>query len=861
MDNPKQASSNVRGSLSPGERLGPYTIVGLLGAGGMGEVYRARDSRLRRDVALKILRQSTDAEHVARFSREARAAGSLNHPNIVAVFDVDTEGGVPYVVTELLEGETLRDRLDRGLLPYRKAVEFGIQIAQALDAAHGKGIWHRDVKPANAFITDDGRVKLLDFGIAKLSEREAREAHADSQDSTVESSHAGEIRGTAGYMSPEQVLGAPVDHRTDIFALGAVLYEMFTGTRAFHRPSTVQTMTAVLQEDPPDPITVNPKLPPTAAAVVRRCLEKNKEERFQSARDLAFDLQQLRELTGTAKPLGAPPSALRRRVLPAILAAAVLLEAAGLAVLLTRTRPAPSFEQLTFRRGRIGGARFASEASVVYSETRDGHELEVSRLDLGDNATSRSLEYPAGSDVLAARAGQFALSLRRRFVLGERFVGTLGLVPAGGGSPREAGENIEDADWDPQGVRLAVAHSIGDVGGHSQIEYPMGTTLYKTTGSIRFLRVSRDGERIAFVEDPQGRGVAGRVSVVDLKGQVTPLTEAWASVRGLAWSASGNEIWFTAGGLRSNRALRAVNLRGKQRVVLEAPGSLTLWDIATDGRVLLTRDEERRAVVGVPPGQTAERDLSWFDDSGVADLSADGRLLLFGDRFGVYVRDTNGSPPVYLGFKDGFADDLSPDGKSVLVTTNSGHQLVVVPRGAGDPHPIAAHGIVSYAGARWFPDGRRVLFNGREAEHDLRSYVQDVAAGPPRPLTPEGTRAVSISSDGEWAAAIGEGQAISIWPVAGGPPRQVPGSQPGDRPAAWTADGRSLWVFRRGEVPAAVYQLEIATGRRHLWKTLVPPDTAGVYSIIEFQITPTGHSYFYSYTRLLSQLYLVRGLK
>jgi eukaryotic-like serine/threonine-protein kinase len=549
-------------------------------------------------------------------------------------------------------------------------------------------------------------------------------------------------------------------------------------------------------------------------------------------------------------------------VLAVIVALAVMAGAVALAMFLLRAGSAPTFEQLTFRRGRIGGARFASEGrAVIYSEAREGNALEVWRVDLADSPASRFLDYPAGSDVLAARVGELALSVRRRFVLGERFVGTLAVAPIGGGTPREVAENIEDADWDPSGAQLAIARSSGDVGGQSQIEYPVGHALYKTAGSIRFLRVSRDGRRIAFLEDPVGRGVSGRVSVVDLDGRLTPLTEEWAGVRGLAWSASGDEIWFTAGGSRTNRALRAVNLEQKQRLVLEAPGSLTLWDIAPDGRVLLTRDEERRAVVGVPPGETVERDLSWFDNSGLADLSEDGRWLLFGDRFGVYLRATDGSPPIYLGLKDGFADDLSPDGKTVLATTLSGRQLVLLPSGAGDPQPLPAHGIVTYSGARWFPDGRRILFSGRESGRDLRSYIQDVKEGPPRALTPENTRALSISPDGAWTAAIGPGQAISLWPVAGGPSRPVHGSQAGDRPVAWSADGRSLWLFRRGEVPAHVFQLDIATGRRHLWKTLVPPDAAGVYSIIEFQVTPTGHAYFYSYTRLLSQLYLVRGLK
>jgi eukaryotic-like serine/threonine-protein kinase len=858
VDDVPRASSKAFTALSPGDRLGPYEIVGLLGSGGMGEVYRAQDPRLGRAVALKVLRGSaTDTEHVARFAREARAAGSLNHPNIVAVFDVAREGGVPYVVTELLEGETLRARLNRGPIPYRKAVEYGIQMAQALDAAHGKGIWHRDVKPANIFVTDEGRVKLLDFGIAKLTEREAR---ADARDTTAESTQAGEIRGTAGYMSPEQVLGDAVDHRSDIFSLGAVLYEMFTGARAFQRPSNVETMNAVLQEDPEDLLTLNPKLPSPAAAIVQRCLEKNKEERFQSSRDLAFDLQQLRDVTAATAPLAAAPASLRRRVLPAILALAVLAEGIAL-VMQPWQRQGPTFEQLTFRRGRIGGARFGSDGqAVVYSEAPQGNALEVWRRYLGDS-TASPLEYPVGTDVLAAHAGELAVSLRRRFILGERFVGTLALVPMGGGSPREVAENVEDADWDPAGSELAIVRSAGDMGGPSQIEYPVGTTIYKTDASIRFVRVSRDGRRFAFLEDPTGRGVGGRVAVVDRSGNRTFLTPEFNSVRGLAWSAAGSELWFTAGELRMNRTLRAVSLDGKARSVFEAPGSLTLWDIAPDGRVLLTRDEERRAIVGLPPGAATERDLSWFDYSGVADISADGRMLLFGDRFGVYLRNTDGSQPVRLGLKDGFADALSPDGKTVLGTIDSGRQLVLVPSGAGDPQPLPAFGIVRYSGARWFPDGRRILFAGREANRRLRSYVQDITGGQPRPITPEGTWGGTISPDGHWTAAIDADRKISLWPVAGGASRPLQGALVDDRPVAWSADGQSLWIFRRGEIPAHVFQVNINTGRRQLWRTLVPPDTAGVYSVIEFNITPTGNAYCYSYTRLLSQLYLTRGLK
>jgi hypothetical protein len=842
-------------SLSPGTRLGPYEILDLIGAGGMGEVYRARDPRLNRDVALKILRHSsTDPDQIARFSREAQAAGSLNHPNIVAVFDVGTEAGVPYVVSELLVGETLRARLNSGPLPYRKAVDYAVQIAQALDAAHARGIWHRDVKPANVFVTEQGVVKLLDFGIAKLNE-----PSANPDEPTVENSQASQIRGTAGYMSPEQVRGQAVDHRADIFALGAVMYEMFTGQRAFRRETGLETMHAVLHDDPSDPLTLNPNLPPATAAVIRRCLEKNREERIQSARDLAFDLQQLRELTSGSRTFarGALPDAWRW-LQPALVAAA-LIAAGAVGVLLLWPQPAPAFEQVTFLRGRVGGARFVSDGrAVIYSQAQRGNALEVWRFNLGESPASLPLDFPAGSDLLAVRAGEVALALDREFVVGERFVGTLALAPIGGGPPRGRTEVVDDADWDAVTGRLAIARANRDHTG--QIEYPPGTVLHKAGGSMRFLRLSPDGQRIAFLADETGRGIGGTVTVIDLAGTVTRLTSHWNAVRGLAWSPSGREIWFAAGRTRSRRALHAVTLGGNERLVYEAPGSLTVWDIDPDGRVLLSRDEERRTVLGRGPGETVDRDLSIFDNTGVADISDDGRWIVGSDRQGVFLRGIDGSLPMNL-LEDGFADDLSKDGQAILATSDGGRTLVVIPRDAGEPKPLPKYGIVGYRGARWFPDGRRVFFTGEEQGAPARSYLQDVSGGAPTPITPAGVLALAASPTGSHVAAISDGKPITIWPVAGGPPVDVKGSEDRDRPVAWSDDGKSLWVFRRSEVPGHVYRLEIASGRRELVRTLMPPDASGVYSIIEFQTTPSGHAYAYSFTRVLSQLYVATGLK
>jgi eukaryotic-like serine/threonine-protein kinase len=840
----------------------------------MGEVYRAHDPRLRRDVALKVVRSSLplDADHVERLIREARAAGRLNHPNILAVFDVGTDAGTPYIVSELLQGESLRDRLDRGPTTYRKALEYAIPMAQALGAAHEKGIWHRDVKPGNVFITTDGRIKLLDFGLAQHT---AASAHADPDDTTVSEPQKSARQGTAGYMAPEQVLGQPLDQRADVFALGAVLYEMLTGTRAFPSSSNADARNAVLKSDPVDVREINPTLPDEAAAVVRRCLEKNREERFQSARDLAFHLQQLHRvaegsLVSPAKRRAIDRrAAIRRRTLLALVAVAVC--AAGLYVVRWGwgARPSTTFDQLTFGRGRIGGARFASnDQAVVYSEARPvsiasglSNRLQVWRIDLADSPQSHRLGYE-GADVLAARA-DLALSLHRRFVGGRRFAGTLARAPIGApGRPREVAEDVEDADWDVAGENLVIARRLG-APGDTALEYPPGKRLFTTSGAIRFPRMARDGRAIAFLHDPAGIGAGGRVAVVDLAGHVTELTSNWTKARGLSWSPSGDEIWFTAANGQDNRALRAVKLDKRQRVVLEAPSSLTLWDVAADGRALVTRDDEWRSMVGLVPGWTRERDLSLYDATGVGDLSDDGRTLLFADRFGIFTRATDGTPPVALGL-DGFADDLSPDGRWVVATSRPADQLVLLPTGAGEPRVVPSHGITSYRGAVWCPDGRRIIFNGVMPGQDFRAYVQDVSpegAGPPRPLTTKDAGVVSVSPDGRWAAATQPNKGVSLWPVEGGPPVGVPGSEPDDRPVGFSADGQHLWVFQRGEVPARVFRVDILSGRRELSRSLSPLDPAGVYSILNFKITPSGNAYFYSYAGVLSQLYLVRGLK
>jgi serine/threonine protein kinase len=332
-------------ALTSGTKLGPYEILSSLGAGGMGEVYRARDARLNRDVAIKILPTSfsSDPDRLQRFAQESRATAALNHPNILSIFDIGEDRGAPYVVSELLEGETLRDRLRNGPLTSRKAIDYAQQIARGLAAAHEKGIVHRDLKPENLFITNDGHAKILDFGLAKFTRLEAD--LSDESPTIQVATEAGTVLGTAGYMSPEQVRGKPADSRSDIFSFGAILYEMLSAKRAFPGESAADTMSAILKEDPPDLAETNRNVSPALERIVRHCLEKNPAERFQSARDVAFNLEALTDISsstrGGVRAIPDEPSA-RRWLLPLLGGVLVLASWAGIYRLARRGAVAPT---------------------------------------------------------------------------------------------------------------------------------------------------------------------------------------------------------------------------------------------------------------------------------------------------------------------------------------------------------------------------------------------------------------------------------------------------------------------------------------------------------------------------------------
>ncbi len=844
-----------------GSRLGPYEIVAPLGAGGMGEVWRARDSRLGREVAIKILPASLskDPDRLRRFEQEARAAGILNHPNITAVYDIGMQEGAPYVVEELLEGETLRAALSGGKLSPRKAIDCGLQIAHGLSAAHEKGIVHRDLKPENLFVTKSGRVKILDFGLAKLMHSDSGIGPQSKLPTETVGTEPGVVMGTLGYMSPEQVRGTAVDARSDIFSFGAILYEMVSGKRAFKKDTAADTMAAILNEDPPELSVTNQSISPALDRVVRHCLEKSPEQRFHSAHDLAFDLETISGVSGSTPAAGSrsPPSGIWGKPLLAAALVGVGLLAGWSVSAIRRKTPAPSYRRLTFRRGTVFTARFAPDGqTVVYSAAWEGAPARIFATRAG-GIESRGLELPDARILAVSATRELAISIGRESIW--ESVGTLARVPLEGGAPREVLENVSLADWTPDGRDLAVVHRVG---GKDRVEFPIGKVLYETVGVIESVRFSPRGDRLAV---SLGDGIV----IVDLSGKATTLSKGWGGTGNVAWRPDGNEIWFSGQKGAEKYALYAVTPSGRERTVRREAGGLYLHDIARDGRVLLNDYFWHSSLAALPGGESAERELSWMDRPNVEAISKDGRTVVFdewgeggGDNGAVYLRATDGSAAVRLG--DGSGMDLSSDGRWVLSQpAQSPETLVLLPTGPGQPRSLEHRGITSLPSGRLLPDGKRVLFLGRAGTGSARVRVQSLDGGEARAISPEGTPPgyMAVSPDGRFAAARGPDSKIAIYPVDGGPPRALAGAEAGDNPILWSADGRSLYVYRSREAPARVFQIDIATGRRDLWKTIAPADRSGLVAIDNIVITPDARSYAYSYQRVLTSLEVVEGLR
>ena len=859
--------------IQPGTRLGRYEIRSLIGEGGMGQVYQATDTALGREVAIKVLPPdlARASDRLKRFEQEAKAAGALNHPNILAIYDVGSHGDAPYVVSELLEGETLRERLRTTALPLRKGIDFAVQIARGLSAAHTKGIVHRDIKPENLFITKDGHVKILDFGIAKLT-NPLGEFGSDPESETMRlATHPGVVLGTAGYMAPEQVRGEVADHRADIFSFGAVFYEMLSGKRAFHRESPIETMSAILTQEPPDLTTTNRNVPLVCERTVRHCLEKRADDRFQSAKDLVFDLESA-SATGLSETsssgLLSPPisrARLSRRIpWAAVGIVAILVALAGGLFFGARsaTSAMPSYHQLTFRRGTIWSARFASDGhTVVYSAAWGENHLDLYSTQQ-ESTESRSLELKDADLLGVSASGELAILLNRTHVGHFISQGTLARVPLGGGAPREVLDGVQQADWSRDGQSLAIVRYIE---GRNRLEYPIGKVIYETTGYISYPRISPEGDQIAFLDHPGQWDNRGWVAVVDLAGKMKKLSGEWADEEGLAWSPDGQEIWFTASKAGEVAALYAVTPAGRERVVTRVPTNLMLHDISSDGTVLVSSYRFSTPIVGLAPGESVERDLSWLDGIGVYDLSPDGKEFIFqyygqgsGTNYTSYLRKTDGSPAKRLG--DGAAIALSPDGKWVISVINVPRQTVLLPTGAGETRRLDRTGIEDNGDDSWFPDGKRVVFTGREQGRPARTYVQNIDGGAPFPATPEGITGTLVSPDGKLLLVQEASGKRLLFSLEGKSPLDIRGFEGDDQPLRWAADGRSIYVYTADQMPVKIYRLNYSTGKREFLREITPSDPAGIFSPPRVFMTPDGKSYVYQLKRHLSELYLVDGL-
>jgi serine/threonine protein kinase len=845
-----------------GRTLGPYVVQDLLGSGGMGDVYRGYDTVLGRAVALKMLPEAfhDDLARLKQFAQEAKFLASLTHPNIAAIYGLHEEDGIRALVLELVEGETLEDRLARGPLPLYDTVRIARQIGDALDCAHQRNVVHRDLKPSNIKVLPDGTAKLLDFGIATSL----------AGDTPHDDRH---VIGTSVYMSPEQARGDAVDRRTDIWAFGYVLFEMLAGVRA-------ATRTGVAAGGP-DWSLLPSTVPAPMVALLKRCLEEDPRRRRRDIGDVLVDLDEALGETESAGAASSPSEveASWRRppvVIASGLALAIATFLAGWQVNRIgdpATRSAfPTWHKLTFEHGYVHSARFGpGGATVLYSASWQGEPFRVFTTTT-QRPESQALDLPPAGLLAVSPEGELSLSLGCGYrPLNGSCLGTLARAPLLGGAPRKIAEQVQAADWGP---RDAIAAVVGDA-----LEFPLGTRLADRAGLVR---VSPDGQRLLSSEPERHSGLA---IVVRHGQQRQVLSRGWTYISGLAWTVDGKAALVTGIGPNSfDDVVVRVELDGRARAVLRAGPRIRVLDAAAPDRLLIDHSTDTRHTwIHDSAAAGGRRNVSWLGSSTVEAMADDGGMILITVRVGptleagrpltsrypIYVRPTDGGPAAFLGY--GFGRALSPDGRWALTVAphepdRVGASLVLHPLGTGAPSTLDGRGVflghralnASFAG----PD--RILFDATrgETETALETFTQSIHGGAPVRLAHEPGQVVSpVAPDGERFISRRSDRSLWLATVAPGPSRRLPMTlQSNQIVRQWSADGRHVFVVTLLEDRWVVTRVEVATGSAQAHAEVMR-DPLAERPGMNLRISRDGRMIVFSDTRILSALFLIEGAR
>jgi Tol biopolymer transport system component/tRNA A-37 threonylcarbamoyl transferase component Bud32 len=856
------SSDNLRDTLqgSLGDR---YRIEREIGAGGMATVHLAHDLRHDRRVAIKVLHPELSAVLGAeRFLAEIKTTAALQHPHILPLFDSGSADGLLFYVMPLVEGETLRARLAREKqLPIADAVRIAREVANALDYAHRRGVIHRDIKPENILL-HEGQALVADFGIALAVQS------AGGQRMT----QTGLSLGTPQYMSPEQAMGErEITARSDVYSLGAVTYEMLVGEPPFTGPTTQAIFAKVMTEEPRSLVDQRKSVPPDVETAVLTALEKLPADRFGSAAEFAATIEG-RGAAGSTRPVSRRTAAHARPIARWVLAAGMAV-AAALAIGFIGGRASRSnartdtvaFFQKTFDERQIFNARFGPDGkTIVYSATVTPHTRTPAVFVVRpDYAEPQPLGLPDTHLLSISSRGELAVLVRASFRVHRLFKGTLARVPLGGGAPRELLEDVREADWSPDGSQLAV---IRDAGGTDRLEFPIGTLLLEQPGYLSDPRVSPDGKHIAFVEHKGWGDDRGRIAVVNLSGKKTVLTPVeFSAVEGMAWSRASDEVFFSAQGAAHQMVVHGATLDGALRVVLSGAGGLTMHDVASDGRWIVTRDDKMVQLFVRAPGAAEDREAGWLDYAFRPVLSADGKLLAFGDASGeagvnysVILRKTEGGSAARLG--EGWPASFSADGKSLLaVVPSTPPRVIVYPTAAGSERQIDAGTLASITDAEWGPGDRSVLLCGNEPSKPLVCVERALDGGAGRPAGLKGLRYGSVAPDGRRMLIEVPGQPLHLGTIGGDSARPIAGLSATDNVVRWSPDGRALWLRRRNSFVVDRFDLE--TGRRDKILDVPVPVTPAIVAFSSLVLADDPRVFAYSTNRASSALFLVQGAR